>query len=231
MKNIMQTMQFTEEEIAFFLDLDARLPESARARIEFLRERYLRLKIDDNFAEGEWRTNVKVGETLGYLAEGMGIHPYTMHMLFLIGCAKWLPGEYERRGLDVANAVNMIQDIRYKLRECEKMEGFMGTSTYNWFHRHFLVTRFALGRFQYDPGVWEYENDYVFGDYKITKGGNYRLTRFLPQMLGVLQAGKRHYEHRLRLLAALRRQPQRVSRRLQPHGLHGRLRSDRIPRG
>ena len=176
MREIMQTMQFTAEEIAYFLDLDAKLTDAARERIEFLKARYLRLTIDDNFAEGEWRTNNKVGEVLGYLGEGMGVHPYAMHMLFLIKCAEWLPGEYERRGLDAANAVNMLQDIRYKLRECEKMEGFMGTSTYNWFHRHFLVTRFALGRFQYDPSVWEYENDYVFGDYRITRGD--KIVRF-----------------------------------------------------
>lgn len=174
MREIMQIMQFTEEEIAFFLDLDAKLPSAARERLEFLKTRYVRETIDKDFAEEAWRVEAKVSEALKYLSEGSGIHIFTMHMLFLIKCAEWLPREYARRSLDPQLAVDLLQDFRYKLRECEKWYGIMGISCFWWAHRHFLLKLFALGCFQYEvPAEWKYEDDYVFGDYRITKGDKF----------------------------------------------------------
>lgn len=173
MREIMQIMQFTEEEIAFFLKLDSNLSSTLKERLEFLKTRYLRETIDDDFAEGAERTNNKVGEDLAILAEGMGIHPFTMHMLFLIKCAEWLPREYARRSLDTNLAIDLLQDFRYKLRECEKWYGVKGISCFNWVHRHFLIKYFALGFFQYERSVWNFENDYVFCNHIITKGDKF----------------------------------------------------------
>lgn len=160
----MQKLDFTLEEQEFLLNLYQRLTIAELAQIESLKNTYL------NPGEDKLQVNLRVRDSLTALAENAGIHPYSMHLLFLLLCAPELPKRYRERGYDEKLAYDLLYDLRIKLTECERCSQIIGAQAFTWFHGHFLVRRFALGYFQYDYHQWELDTDYHFGDIHLTKG-------------------------------------------------------------
>lgn len=162
MRTLMQKLDFSYEEMQFFLNLYQRLTMEYLAQIESLKRTYL------NPGTDRVRVNLDTKAALTALAEKIGTHPYSLHMLFVLLCAQDLPKRYRERGLEEKYAWNMLEDIRAKLTECEKCHGIMGSSAVEWFHAHFLMTRFGLGYFQYEPYKWDLDVDYDFGSIHLT---------------------------------------------------------------
>lgn len=169
MQDLMKKIGFTEEEQTFFCNLRADVPDAAHKRIEYLMDRYMGLVNDEKFAAGS-TVSSRTGEILTYLAEGMGVNPFSMKLLFVLECGLKLPGLYEEAGYDVALAYDLLCDLKYKLDECRKLHGVMGTHTWPWYLGHFRLERFALGRFQYNPAEWKWDEPYTFGDYTLKQG-------------------------------------------------------------
>ena len=164
MQNLMQKINFTPEEQTFVINLYQSLSIDVIAQIEALKQQYLH-------PVGETPTvNLDTKAKLTALAESNGIHPYSLHLLFLLLCAPQIPKGYEEKGWDIKYAYNLLMDIRYKLTECENCYHVIGISTFEWFYRHFLLNRFALGYFQYDPITWDLDAEYHFGDIHLAKG-------------------------------------------------------------
>ncbi len=170
MTDMMQKLGFRADEAQFFLQLRDTLSASAHEKLAYLKPRYLCEIADEAFAADEAAINEKTEAELTALAECEGVHPYSLHLLFLLEAALSLPAKYEAAGYDTQLAYDLLCDLRYKVRECERVYGIMGTSVFDWFHRHFLMKRFALGRFQYDPTEWISDKLYDFGDIHLTKG-------------------------------------------------------------
>lgn len=184
MLKFMQKLDFTLEEQRFFSNLYQRLSMAEVGQIEALKHNYL------NPGTESWQVNINTKAQLTLLAEKGGIHPYSLHMLFALLCAQSLPRRYKERGLEEKYAWDILRDIRAKLTECEQCHNIMGTKSFEWFHPHFLMSRFGLGYFQYDPYRWELDTDYHFGDIHITKGN-------LVRKIHIPSSGKMTREARL----------------------------------
>lgn len=80
-----------------------------------------------------------------------GLREETVDLVFLLCMAEHLRSLYEVRGLSEELYWNSMLDTRYKLLECWMIRGVWGTFVAAWFGRFFQMTRFAIGRLQFEP--------------------------------------------------------------------------------
>ena len=84
------------------------------------------------------------------MGEVLGIHPHTAEMLLFLCLGEPLRTRYEARGIDEKIYLDSMMDLRYKLEECRLVEGTVGSFVASWFGGFFDMTRFALGRLQFE---------------------------------------------------------------------------------
>ncbi len=95
------------------------------------------------------------------VAEQLALHPYTLELLLFICLSKHTKELYKARGLDLEIYHNSMLDLKYKLEECKLVRGVVGSFVASWFGGFFDLTRFALGRLQFEliDFGFEYEKD------------------------------------------------------------------------
>lgn len=93
--------------------------------------------------------------------ETVGMHAYTAEFLMLVCLARGAERRYEKKGISAEIFENSFLDLKYKLEECKLVKGIKGTFVAGWFDRWFDVTRFALGRLQFEliDAEYDYEKD------------------------------------------------------------------------
>jgi len=77
---------------------------------------------------------------------------------------------YENAGLSISLYYSLICDITCKMRECRARYNIIGVSSFNWFHKQFLMQLFSLGRFQYVKGEFSASFPYCFKDITVNPG-------------------------------------------------------------
>lgn len=84
------------------------------------------------------------------LLEGKtGVHKFTAQLLNYILLSSEMKKKYEERGIDLHIYRDSMLDFKYKLNECLRLHGVVGTHVARW-HRHFFMMElFALGRLQF----------------------------------------------------------------------------------
>ncbi len=94
-------------------------------------------------------------------AASTGMHEYTAELLVYVCLSKVLRERYRERGIDEAIFWNSMLDLRYKVEECKAVKGVVGSFVATWFEGFFNLTRFALGRLQFElvPFGHTYEKD------------------------------------------------------------------------
>lgn len=112
-------------------------------------------------------------EQLKALVEETGVHPYTADMVLLLYAALTLRQKYKEKQLPDALFLDTMADLRYKLYECKKVYGVWGTFVGSWFPGFYQMTRFALGRLQYEQVPLKY-------DYKHLRAGETVLNCHIP---------------------------------------------------
>ena len=85
----------------------------------------------------------------GEVARTLYLHEYTTELLIFICMSRRLKAEYEARGIDSEIFYNSMLDLKYKLEECKLVKGIVGSFVAFWFAEFFNLTRFALGRLQF----------------------------------------------------------------------------------
>lgn len=92
-----------------------------------------------------------------------GIHEYTLELLLFICLSRRLQAIYRERGIDEALFHRSMLDLRYKLEECKAVKGIVGSFVAWWFKGFFDLTRFGIGRLQFEIVDFEaqYEADGV----------------------------------------------------------------------
>jgi len=95
------------------------------------------------------------------LSELAGIHEYTGALILFLCYTKRLREYYSEAGIPDGVFGNTVLDLRYKLDECVCVHGIVGTFVAKWFSGFFNLTRFALGRLQFEiiDFAAEYEKD------------------------------------------------------------------------
>lgn len=83
-------------------------------------------------------------------ADAAGVHKYTAELLFFLCLSRHLKELYKAEGIDPAIFHDSCMDLRWKLMECKKMYGVWGSFVAFWFPGFFNLTRFALGRLQFE---------------------------------------------------------------------------------
>lgn len=106
---------------------------------------------------------------LSSIAEEYGENEYTMHFVFLMCCSELLLKRYRKNNISDEIYWDTVSDLRYKLKECMDCEEVAGTFVAGWYDGFFNLTRFGLGRFQYQYDVFDFDYTTKSG-VKIKKG-------------------------------------------------------------
>ena len=97
------------------------------------------------------------------LCESAGVNVYTGHLLLFIRLSHRLRERYREQGIADEIWHDSMLDLRYKLEECHLVKGVWGTFVAKWNDGFFNMTRFALGRLQFElkPFGFVYEQNGV----------------------------------------------------------------------
>ncbi len=98
-----------------------------------------------------------------------GVHPYTSGLLIFMCLSKHLKELYDERGISEQIYHDSMLDLRYKLEECKLVKNIIGSFVAWWFPGFFDMTRFALGRLQFEMSTYNGE-DYEKNGKKLVKG-------------------------------------------------------------
>ena len=96
----------------------------------------------------------------------LGVHTYTLTLLYAICLTKKAREYYTARGLDMKLYDETMRDLFYKTEECREVYGICGTFVGKWFTGFFRLTRFALGRLQFE--VIPFKRNYEKGNLKLS---------------------------------------------------------------
>ena len=83
-------------------------------------------------------------------AEMLDFHQYTAELLVFLCLSRRLRERYQERGLDLDIFDRSMADLRYKLEECKLVYGIRGSFVAGWFVGFFNLSRFGLGRLQFE---------------------------------------------------------------------------------
>lgn len=83
-------------------------------------------------------------------ADRLALNPYMLELLIFICLTRHAEAVYQERGIDAEIFHNSMLDLRYKLEECKAIYGVVGSFVASWFAGFFRLTRFALGRLQFE---------------------------------------------------------------------------------
>lgn len=97
------------------------------------------------------------------ISELTGVHDYTVELLVFICMTRHLKSVYSEKGIDMQIYRNSVLDLKWKLEECKAVKGICGSFVSPWFCGFFDLTRFALGRLQFEVvTMWQdYEKNGV----------------------------------------------------------------------
>lgn len=96
-------------------------------------------------------------------ADLVGVHEFTTELLIFICMSRHLKTLYIERGIRMDFYERSMADLRYKLDECMLVYGVVGSFVAKWFVGFFNLTRFGMGRLQFEviPFGKEYEKNGV----------------------------------------------------------------------
>ncbi|NMA94408.1 MAG: DUF5596 domain-containing protein [Clostridiales bacterium] len=151
LKDFMLKLDFPDEARRIFLEADNSLNLNPIYMDEMK-------DIIDEFYFRSGHENIEhIIDRLTCLSEKANIHVYTMYLLFYIYSSHILLQNYEEAGIPTKIFWDSMADLKYKLWECHDVHGVWGTFVERWFVGFFVMTRFALGRLQYERIPFAYE--------------------------------------------------------------------------
>lgn len=115
----------------------------------------------------------RLGEILSqaeHMEDELGLHKYTIDILILLQCWLMLQKKYSEKGLPREIFKDSLADMRCKLQECRKVYGVTGIFVGGWYDRFFDISRFALGRLQFETEIYPYNEPFVYNGHTVKKG-------------------------------------------------------------
>lgn len=100
--------------------------------------------------------------------EIVGVHAYSAELLLFICFSKHLRELYRLRGISDRIWFDSMSDLKWKLWECKAVKGIWGSFVAGWFPGFFNLTRFALGRLQFE--IVEFDGEYEKNGKALKKG-------------------------------------------------------------
>lgn len=167
-KNIMEKIEFPQEAQEVFMNLCHQIE-----KIKVYHEKFTELA--DRYMSGE---SDPIFEEVDVLAETMKVPSYTMSMMLFLWCGEALHEEYISEEIPDEIYWDTIYDLKYKLMECYQVHGIWGTFVRSWYPGFYQMTRFALGRMQYEYADFKLDEYEVDGN--IVKKGDRVINMHIP---------------------------------------------------
>lgn len=79
-----------------------------------------------------------------------GLSVNLINLTVLLCLTKIMRQHYRNRGIDESIFINSAKDLRYKTEECKLVKGEVGVFVPAWYSGFFNMTRFGLGRLQFE---------------------------------------------------------------------------------
>lgn len=153
--------EYSEKDTTVLLNAFDKICACDAARIPF-EQAYATYAADCNC---DWGALIRQTQEAGKL---VGVHNFTTDLLLFIMLSKRLRELYAEHGIDLAIWHDSMLDLKYKLEECRVVYDICGTFVAGWFPGFFNLTRFALGRLQFE--LWDLDRDYQKGEISLAKG-------------------------------------------------------------
>lgn len=99
-----------------------------------------------------------------------GVSRYTLELFLILRCWEIVRGKYEEQGISMKIYQDTLKDITYKLLECRDVYGINGTFVGWWYNGFFDMTRFALGRLQFEIMPYRSEEEFSQNGVTVKKG-------------------------------------------------------------
>lgn len=156
---LMSRLEFPDAARETFLSLDKKMNQVQTDQLNSLVNQFMdeQISIDPILTE------------LNSMSNEICISNYTLHFFFLLKCSGILYERYQENGLAENIYWDTIFDLKYKLIECQDVYGVWGTFVAKWYPGFLNMTRFALGRFQYEEVEFPHEQ-YIKDDIVVKKG-------------------------------------------------------------
>ncbi len=113
--------------------------------------------------------NCKYGDIIGLAddaAKEVYLYEYTAELLIFLLFTKKLKERYREKGIKDEIFDTTVKDFRYQMQVCKQTRGIIGTHCADWCMGFIQMTRFGLGRFQYE--IVKFGYDYKKGDNLLT---------------------------------------------------------------
>ncbi len=145
---IMTLIEFPKEASDYFEEVYAKIEndKDLMSRLDALEALYYESFNSEELENG-----------LSELSEKSGFHKYTIDMLLALYACVRLKEMYLAKGYTVEFFAHNMKDLTYKLDECKKLHNIWGSFVFPWFAGFYKMTRFALGRLQFEPKVLDFE--------------------------------------------------------------------------
>lgn len=152
-KTLLKKISLPEEAVKVLSDVEARLDsdESFAKRFDKVAHDYMSSNLEINAAVS----------AIEQIAQDFGENVFTLNFVFLINNSEELLKRYREQSISDKIYWRTMDDLRCKLLECRECEGVYGTFVPSWFNGFFRMTRFALGRFQYEMSEFSCEGGYT----------------------------------------------------------------------
>jgi hypothetical protein len=136
-------------------------------------------------AVSEYENNINTDytalrESADAAGELVGVNAYSAELLLFICLSKHLRKLYKERGISDRIWFDSMSDLKWKLWECKAVKGSWGSFVAGWFPRFFNMTRFALGRLQFETTT---VNDNCTVNGKEIRAGMKALSIHIPRTL------------------------------------------------
>ena len=161
LKEFFKEFEYREQDAVHLLACAQKIADTDAARALFERA----------IAAYDQDQNCDYGAMMGWAREAgdlVGVHNYTAELLLFICLSRKLRERYAAMGLSMQIYHDSMLDLRYKLEECLAVYGICGSFVAGWFPGFFNLTRFALGRLQFE--LVDCPNDFEGNGIKVAKG-------------------------------------------------------------
>ena len=153
MKRLMEKIQMPEEGIAQLLEARKELEEADHW------DMIVQTAEQVMAADGELSILTQALAETEAREEALGVNRYLLDALMLWCCWEEVKVRYEKQGLPVEIYYKSLEDMKWKMLECYEIHGVYGNFVGHWYDGFFNLTRFGLGRLQFELRPFEGKKD------------------------------------------------------------------------
>lgn len=153
----MQQVNFSAEKINAVINLYKKICDDEKASRIF----HSTIALYENGFSCDFKS---ITENIDFCIEKIsGEHKFTGHLLAVLTMAKHTKEIYKNKKLTVEGFQGILNDLKVKSDECFANYGVVGISNLPWYERFLNCTRYVLGRLQFEPNIFKWDDVEING--------------------------------------------------------------------